>query len=171
MPRHQSLENDSKEPLRVGRIVGAFGLKGQVKIDPSTDFLHRFDKGCKLRLKGNWVLIESSSMHKGRPIVKFEGINDMTAAEKLQWEYLEAVGEPEMDDDEFLADDLVGLKVVTVEGELLGEVEEVLDYPAHEVLQIGEILIPLIKEFVKDIDFDTETIQVKLLYGMKPGEE
>lgn len=111
------------------------------------------------------------SIHKGRPLIKISGIEDLTAAEKLQWEYLEAVGRPELDEDEYLAEDLIGLKVVTDTGQELGEVEDVLPYPAQDVLQVGEILIPLIKQFVKKIDPDNGTITVHLIPGMLPGEE
>ena len=161
------------EFIRVGRIVGAFGLKGELKVDPLTDFEDRFLKGSRLRLKGDWVTVDSMRVHKGRPLIKLTGVDDATEAEKLQWEYLEASSKdmPTMDEDEFLVDDLVGLKVVTTEGEPLGEVDEVLAYPAHEILQVGEILIPLVKEFVKKVDLDKETITVKLIPGMRPGEE
>ena len=106
------------EFLRVGQIVGAFGLKGQVKVLPMTDFLERFQKGARLRLNEGWVEVETFSIHKERPLIKFRGINDIASAEKLQWAYLEVpVPErPELDDDEFLTEDLIGLRVSTVDG-------------------------------------------------------
>ena len=76
--------------MRVGQIVGAFGIKGQVKVQPMTDFLERFQKGTRLRLKDNWVEFEAFSLHKDRPLLKLSGIDDANAAEALQWEYLEA---------------------------------------------------------------------------------
>lgn len=155
----------------VGRIVGAFGIRGQVKVEMITSFESRFDKGNTLFLDGNPVKIESSQFHKGRPLLKLAGINTMTEAESHQWKILEAEGEPEMDDDEYLIEDLIGLKVVTVEGEEIGVVDDIEDYPAHEVVVVGEIRIPLIDEFIKDIDLDNEIMTVRLIYGMRPGEE
>ncbi|MBS1725876.1 MAG: 16S rRNA processing protein RimM [Armatimonadetes bacterium] len=155
----------------VGRIVGAFGIRGQVKVEMITSFESRFDKGNILFLDGKPLKIEASQFHKGRPLIKLAGINTMSEAETLQWKILEAEGEPEMDDDEYLIEDLIGLKVVTVEGEELGEVDDIEDYPAHEVVLVGEIRIPLVDEFIKDIDLDKEVMTVKLIYGMKPGEE
>jgi len=159
--------------IRVGRIVGAFGLKGQVKIEPFTDFLERFDKGKRLLLKGRWVKIEASQIHRGRPLVKFAGVDDATAAEGLQWEYLDGAEDdrPKLDADEYMTADLVGLRVVTVEGEELGAVSEVLVYPAQDVLLVKDIMIPAVKQFVKNIDLDKKTITVQLIYGMRPGEE
>ena len=160
------------EFVRVGRIVGAFGLKGEVKVDPLTDFNERFRKGSRLRLKGDWVTVEGMREHKGRPLLKLSGIADATAAEALQWEYLEAhaLEAPELEEDEYMVDDLIGLKVFTMEGEELGEVDNVLDYPAHEILEVGEILIPLVKEFVKEVDLEKDLIRVQLIPGMRPGE-
>jgi 16S rRNA processing protein RimM len=164
---------NSKPTLRVGQIVGAFGLRGQVKVEPLTDFAERFDKGAKLLLKDSWVTVESSSLHKGRPLLKLSGIDDIGAAEALQWQFLEADADerPELEEDEFLTEDLIGLEVFTTEGESLGEVQDVLALPAQDVLQVGEIMIPVVKEFVKDIDLDTGRIVVQLIPGMRPGEE
>lgn len=158
----------------VGRIVGAHGIKGLVKIEPLTDYPEdRMKAGSRLRLKNDWVTVESYAVHKGRPLLKLAGIDDMSAAQALQWETLEYVGDdrPELEEDEFFIEDLIGLRVVTSDGKELGEVEDVLEMPAHDVLQIGDVLVPMVKEFVKDIDFDTETITVELIPGMLPGEE
>lgn len=162
----------SAEFVRIGQIVGAFGLKGEVKVVPMTEFTDRFDKGSRLRLDGNWVTVDSVRIHKGRPLLKLSGVEDATAAEVLQWHFLEASAKdmPQLDEDEYLVDDLIGLRVVTVEGEDLGEVEEVHAYPAHEVLEVGDMLIPLVKEFVKDVDLDNEKITVQLIPGMRSDE-
>jgi 16S rRNA processing protein RimM len=141
---------------------------------PMTDFLERFEKGSKLRLKGEWVEVESCTIHKKRPLLKLSGVRGLTAAEALQWEYLEIPEsqKPELDEDEFLSDDLVGMKVITIEGQELGEVDAVITMPAHDVIQIGELLIPAVREFVKDIDFESGVMTVALIPGMlEPDEE
>lgn len=133
-----------------------------------TDFLERFQKGSKLKLKGEWVEVLDFTIHKNRPHLKLSGINSATAAEQLQWEYLEAPEDdkPELEEDEFFSEDLIGLKVVTVEGRELGEIDDIIPMPAHDVIQIGSLLIPAVREFVKDVDFDTNTMTVKLIPGM-----
>ena len=153
---------------RIGQIVGAFGLKGQVKVLPMTDFLERFEKGSRLRLNDDWVEVETFSMHKERPLIKFKGINDISAAEKLQWMYLEIPEpeRPELDEDEFLSQDLIGLKVTTVDGIELGVIDDIIAMPAHDVIKIGELLIPAVQEFVKDVDLDEGTMTVQLIPGM-----
>lgn len=163
----------SGEPVRIGQIVGAHGLKGFVKVDPLTEYLKRFDVGVRLRLKGQWVTVEAYSIHKNRPLIKLSGIDTMDAAQAMQWEYLDAILEmpKELEEDEFLTIDLIGCRVVTVEGRMLGTVDDVLALPAHDVLQVGDVLIPAVKEFVKDIDLDKEVITVALIPGMLPEEE
>lgn len=156
------------EFVPVGRIVGAFGLRGEVKVDPQTEFLSRLQKGARLRLQGRWVEVQGFRLHKGRPLLMLSGVEDATAAEALQWEYLEAPAgqRPELEEDEFLTEDLIGLRVVTTDGRDLGEVDDVLAMPAHDVLQMGELLIPAIQEFVKDVDLDKGVITVQLIPGM-----
>lgn len=164
MPQDQVAVDEAL--FRVGRIAGAHGLKGEIKVDVLTDFDSRFDKGSSLLIKGVWRKITAARQHKGRPLLKVEGIDTIDQAEALQWEFIEVKGAPQPDEDEFLVDDLLGLAVITESGQALGEVDEVLVTAAHEILQVGETLIPLVKEFVLDVDFDTETITVRLIPGM-----
>lgn len=168
----KSSQNPNSGFVQIGQIVGAHGIKGHVKVQPFTDFLQRFKKGSRLRLKGDWVEVKECMIHKDRPVLLLSSVKDRNDAEALQWQYLEcAAGDlPELEDDEYLTEDLLGLKVVTEDGLELGEVDDVLDLPAQSVLVVGEVQIPMVKEFVKDIDLDAETITVHLIPGML-GEE
>jgi len=156
------------ELLNVARIVSTHGLKGNVKVELLTDFDSRLAKGQKLMLKGQWVTVQASQWQNGRLVLKLSGVDDIDQAKALQWEYLSvnADEEPELDADEFLVEDLVGLTVMTTEGKNLGVVDEVAAYPAQDILMIGDLMIPFAQEFVKEIDFDKETITVELLEGM-----
>lgn len=163
----------SGTPVRIGQIVGAHGLKGYVKILPLTGFLQRFSVGSRLFLKGKWVTVEAYSIHKARPLVKLSGIETMDAAQAMQWEYVEAVldAPADLEEDEYLTVDLIGCKVVTVEGRMLGTLDDVLAHPAHDVLQVGDVLIPVVKQFITRIDLPRRTITVTLIPGMLPEEE
>lgn len=157
--------------VRVGQIAGAFGLRGQVRIQPLTDFAaERFRKGGRLRLDGEWVDIEAASVHKGRPLLKLRGIDTIDAAEALQFKYVEAEDRPRMAKGEFLVTDLLGLEVRTLDGEPLGKVDGVLPSPAHEILVVGEIMIPFVDHFVKSVDVRARMVTVQLIPGMRPGE-
>lgn len=160
------------ERVRIGQIVGVHGIRGQVKVDPLTDFLERMSEGTRLFLNGAWVEVERFQIHKGRPILALSGIKDRNQAETLRGAYLETVvtKRPDLTEDEFLVEDMIGLKVVTSDGEELGFVDEVLAYPAQDILKIGDIMIPMVKQFVKSIDMEAELITVELIPGMLPDE-
>ncbi|MFZ4507123.1 MAG: ribosome maturation factor RimM [Fimbriimonas sp.] len=156
----------------VGRIAGAFGLRGQLKIEPYTDFYERFEVGAKLQLKGKWLTVLAYRLQKNRPLIQLEGIKSVEAAQALQWEELIAdVSErPDLEEDEFMTDDLIGLQVRLEDGEIIGKIDEVMVMPAHDVIVVGEIMIPAIKQFVVDVDLDEEVVTVRLIPGMR-GEE
>jgi 16S rRNA processing protein RimM len=170
------------ENLKVGRIVNTHGLKGQLKVEVLTDFEQRLAKGRRLRLKDDWVTVEASQWQDKRMLVKLSGIDSIDAAKALQWEYLYAAPgeEIELEEDEFFVEDLVGMKVVTTDGDELGEIEAVEAYPAQDILVISSdntpnsklqtpnspLMLPFVEQFVKKVDFDTETITVELLEGM-----
>ena len=159
----------SSKRIPVGRIVGAFGIRGQVKVEPLTDFGERFDTGRILYLDGEPLKIKSSQFHKNQFLLGFSEVPDATAAERLQWKTLEADDDVDLDleEDEYLTRDLIGLMVLTVEGRPLGKVDEVLPYPAQDVIVVGSIMIPAVKEFVKQVDLENKKIIVKLLEGME----
>jgi 16S rRNA processing protein RimM len=159
----------SVKRIPVGRIVGAFGIRGQVKVQSLTDFTERLDKGRTVYLDAEPIVIKASQVHKNQFLLTFDGIPDATTAEKLQWKTLEADADngPELDEDEFLSEDLVGLMVLTEEGRPLGKVDEVLPYPAQDILVVGKLMIPAVKEFVREVDLEGKTIKVKLLEGME----
>lgn len=161
------------EPIRVGRIVASHGLKGQVKVELHTDFPQRLAKGRRLRLKDDWVTVEASQFQNDRLLLKLSGVTSIEDAKALQWEYLFSPGDeqPILEDDEFFVEELIGLKVVTVEGQELGEVDEVAAYPAQDILVIGELMIPFVEQFVKSVDFDSATITVELIPGMLGEDE
>lgn len=154
--------------IRVGQIVGAFGIRGQVKVKVLTDFIERFDVGRRLRLNGEWTTVEACSEHKGMLILTLDRIPDRTEAERQQWSYLEAAEEarPELDDGEYLTAELVGLTVQDESGEVLGTVDRVDRYPAHDVLIIGEAMVPAVAEFVLDVDLDKRVMTIRPIAGM-----
>ena len=89
--------NPSEKLIRVGQIVGAFGIKGQLKLLPLSDFAERFAVGKKVKAKGQWYTIKESLLHGTQTILTFAEINDRTIAESMQWAYLDAVEEERPD--------------------------------------------------------------------------
>ncbi len=152
--------------------MGVFGLKGHVKVRPLTDFWERFEPGVTLRLDGSELMVEDASEHQGKLLLKLEGIDDPDSARAVQFHYLEGATDfvPELHDDEFMTEDLIGLRVSTVAGEDLGVVTDVIPTPAHDVIAVGDILIPAVKQFVKQVDLQAGRMVVELIEGMRTTE-
>lgn len=148
--------------------MGAFGIKGFVKVKIMTDFAERFEEGRRVLLDGEWTTIEKAQVNNNQLVLKLASVPDRNRAEELLGKYIEAVEaeRPKLEKDEYLFKDLIGLRVVTKDGQELGKATDVLTMPAHDVLEVGEILIPLIKKFVKKVDLKAGVITVELIEGM-----
>ncbi|MCW5942696.1 MAG: 16S rRNA processing protein RimM [Fimbriimonadaceae bacterium] len=157
----------AEEHVRIGQVVGAFGLRGEMKVEPSTEFAERFEKGRHVRVGGDDFVIRGSRWHQGRVLLMVDGVANVDAAKARQWQYVEALASerPELDEDTVLLEDLLGREVRTEEGELLGRVDEILENPAHAVLVVGELMIPAVEAFVRDVSADR--ILVRLIPGMR----
>ena len=155
--------------VAVGKIVKPQGRRGEVKLLALTDDPSRFEgleavyllaTGERRRLEGSWRHAD------GAPILKLEGVNDMSQAEALRGEL---VGLPEealrpLPASRFYWWSLLGCKVVTETGSPLGVVEDLLENPAHDLLVVRdgerEALIPLVREIVVEIAPDAARIVV-----------
>lgn len=151
----------------VARVVGAHGLKGYLKLDLLTDFPERLSAGSRLRLDGQWVTVWATSVHQNRLMVLLAEVKDRTSAEALRGKVLEAEDrKPNLDPDEFMVRDLVGCRVVTTGGVAIGAVDDVLPYPAHDVLVVGETLIPFVKAIVKSVNLAAREVVVDPIPGL-----
>jgi 16S rRNA processing protein RimM len=150
--------------LVVGRIGRAHGIRGDALVDVRTDDPDlRFAVGSVLATDpaaAGPVTIERSRWHSGKLLLAFEGYPDRTAVEALRGVRLvidSAELPPLEDPDEFHDHELVGLAVLTADGQRLGEITEVIHSPAGELLAVArpggaEALIPFIREFVPEVD-------------------
>ncbi|HLK14031.1 MAG TPA: ribosome maturation factor RimM [Fimbriimonadaceae bacterium] len=155
----------------VARIVGAHGLKGYLKLELLTDFPDRITEGSRLRLDGSWVTVRSTSVHQNRLMIRLEGVRDRTEAEALRGKTLEAPDTaPKLEEGEFMVRDLIGCGVLTTDGKSLGTVEDVLPYPAQDVLAIGSLMVPFVKEFVKEVDLVDRMLVIQPIPGMLDEE-
>lgn len=168
--RRQNTEPEGH--VRVGQIVGPFGIKGGLKVVPTTDFPERFEAGSLLYLDGDAHRIVESHWHKTQVRLVLDGIETPEQAEDLKWRYLTvpAGNRPKLEGDEYLVSDLVGMSVVEG-GVTLGRVKEVIRAPAQDLLCVDGTLIPCVREFVKRVDLAGRTIEVELIEGMRPGED
>ena len=165
--------------FEVGQIVNTFGIKGFVKVKPFTDEITRFEELKKVYIcKKNEmqeVEIEQVSYQKDMVLLKIKGIDNLTEAEKYKGLFLkiDRKNAKKLPKDTYFIADLLGLEVYTDEGELLGKVDDIFNSGANDVYVIKDettgkqILLPGIKEVLKEIDLENEKIVVHLLKGLR----
>ena len=161
--------------------IGLFwSIRGEVACDMETDFPERFQSfeneetivvlanGARLPL-----VLENHWFHKDRVILKFQGIDTMTAAEELVGGRL-VIPEAdtwELDDDEFYQYDLIGLRAVTADGKEIGRVKEIMKTGAADVLVVEladgrEALIPFVDEICPTVNLEAEQIIINPPAGL-----
>lgn len=166
-----------EDQLKVGQIVSTHGLKGEVKVFPTTDDPHRFEELKTVILDTGRMQItlepEKVRYFKNLVILKFKGIDDINDVEKYKGADLLVNREDavELEEDEYFLADIMGMEVYTDEGEKLGEIYDVLQTPANDVYVIRteagkEILFPAVREYVPEIDFEEGRITVHLIPGI-----
>lgn len=159
--------------VTVGQVVGPQGLRGGFRVECLTDFPERFEPGRVVYMGGKPHKISSLAWHKGQARIEVEGVETVEAAEALRWTYLTVPADerPDLDDDEYLATDLIGLTAFDQHGKELGKVESVLPSPAHSLLIIAGVMVPSVSEFVKNIDLEHGRITIHVIPGLFDGEE
>jgi 16S rRNA processing protein RimM len=155
--------------LNVGRIGRAHGILGEATIEVRTDLAEeRFAVGAQLETDSHGVLIVvSTRVHNGILLLGFNGISDRNSVEKLRDVLLYSevdIDELGFEEDDYHVLQLVGCKAYLVDGDLLGEVTEVLNLPGQDVLSIktesGEVLIPFVHQLVPVVDIKAKRMTV-----------
>lgn len=163
--------------LRVGVISSTHGIRGEVKVFPTTDDVNRFHdlKEVILDTGKDYIPLEVENVKffKQMVILKFKGINDINEIEKYRGKDLLVTRENAvpLGEDEYFIYDLLGSEVVTEDGTVLGILEEILTTNANDVYVVKtkdkkEILLPSIKECILDINLDEKRITVHLMDGL-----
>lgn len=165
-----------EEFLQVGVISSTHGIRGEVKVFPTTDDPARFKRLKKVLLDAGRERLElevqSVKFFKQFVIVKFRGIDNINDIEKYKGKSLlvpreEAVG---LDEDEYYIADLIGMEVFTEEGRF-GVLKDVMETGANEVYIIdsdkhGEVLVPAIHDCILNVDVEEKVMKIRLLDGL-----
>jgi 16S rRNA processing protein RimM len=155
--------------MLIGRVVGGFGVRGEMKVEPLTDFPDRF-----ARLELVYIgpahqpfRIESSRQHKGRVLLKVVGIGTPEQAAALHDQDVAIPREEAMHlpPGHYYLDDLVGMTVLNVEGEAVGHITDVLRTGSNDVYVVNEgrdsILVPAIRDAIRELDLENGRILVE----------
>ena len=157
--------------VEAGEIVTTHGVRGEVKVLcwlDSPEVLCEFDR-C--RIGGKEYKMESVRVQKTCNLVKLSGINDMDAAQAMRGKVIELYRE-DIDDEVIFAAELMGMQVFC-DGAFIGKIVEVLDYPGNMVYVVKgehEYMIPAVKQFVLETDMQKNTMQVRLIEGLRSDE-
>ena len=168
-------QNLSPEPdfLVVARVLRAWGIRGDLKIQPFTD-----RPGDFARLKQVYIgpppqgyAVQSFRPHQGSWLLHLVGVDSRRAAEALHGQIIMIEREQRaLDHDEYYADQIIGLKVKTIDGDDLGVITEIIATGVHDVYVVkrdqGEVLLPARSEVVHSIDLDAGVMIVELLPGL-----
>lgn len=165
------------EFVSIGIIARAHGVRGEVQIIPMTDDLQQFKTFKQIYLmmdkrERKLINIERARIQNDKVILKFEGIDNRTDAAALKDTQIDKRFDPSAPllPDEYYIFDLIGLAVKTTENQLLGEIAEVLTFPASDVyvVQNGteEYLIPAIKDVIKQIDLEAGIMRIQPIEGL-----
>jgi 16S rRNA processing protein RimM len=155
--------------LNVGRIGRAHGVLGEATIEVRTDeAAERFAIGATLDTDSQGQLtVASARVHNGILLLGFEGVSDRSAIEKYRNELLYSdvdIDAPGSDDDDYHVLQLVGCSAHLIDGDLFGEVIDVLNLPGQDVLVIktedGESLIPFVHQLVPTVDIKAKKMVV-----------
>lgn len=163
--------------LRVGAITSPHGIRGEVKVFPTTDDINRFKKLKEVYLDTGkeklFLHVEQVKFFKGMVILKFREFNSINEVEPFRKKDLLVSREQavKLAPNENFIVDLIGLTVVTDEGEEFGTVKDILQTGANDVYVITgndgkEYLFPSIKECILDVDLDKGQVLVHILDGL-----
>lgn len=168
--------------LRVGVITTTHGLKGEVKVFPTTDSPERFLDLDEVLLRAGkterTLHIDNVRFFKNQVIVKFEELDRIEDVENLRQAelYVSRENAVPLEEGEYYIGDLIGMQVVTDEGEELGTLDDVIETGANDVYSVetkkyGNVLIPAIEQCIMDVDIENEKMTVHLLKGLIDTEE
>ena len=163
--------------LQVGIITSTHGVRGEVKVYPTTDDPRRFRRLKEVVLdtgkeKMN-LEIEGVKFFKQFVILKFKGLDNINDIEKYRQKslYVTRKNAVRLQRDEYFIADLIGLKVQDEDGKELGTVKDVIETGANDVYEVEmadgkSLLLPAIKQYILNVDVENGTMQVYVLEGL-----
>ena len=166
------MSNPDLEFITIGRILAPWGVKGKLKVKIETDFPQRFASGAKVYINQQPITIDSAEWHSGKLVIKLSTVDSIEETQKLRGKAVEiprSQAQP-LTEGQYYHFQLIGLEVWTTEGELLGNITEILTTESNDIYIVhnakGETLIPAIEDVVKSIDLDKGHVVIELIEGL-----
>ncbi len=166
------MKSSEPEFITIGQILAPWGIKGKLKVKVLTDFPQRFTPHSRVYVNRQPVTIDHAEWHKGTAIIKLAAIDSIDAAQRLNGQPVEIHHSQlkPLPEGQYYHFQLIGLEVWTTQGELLGNITEILTAASNDNYVVrgtqGEILIPAIEDVVKSIDLDKGRLVIEPLEGL-----
>ncbi|NLY70768.1 MAG: 16S rRNA processing protein RimM [Clostridiales bacterium] len=162
------------ERLRLGKVTNAVGLKGEIRVYPYTDYKEKFEEIEYVLIDNKKFFIEGVRYIKELAILKLDGINNRTDAEKLKDMelFIYRKDAPPLPEDTYYVKDLIGLSVVDEDGNKIGHLIEVIKGGAQDLYVVEPIdggnsfMVPAVGEFILTVDLDKNIMIVRLIEGL-----
>lgn len=166
-----------EQRFQVGVISSTHGVRGEVKVYPTTDDAKRFKRLKEVVLdtgrEQKTLEIEGVKFFKQFVILKFKGIDNINDIEKYKGKslFVDREHAVKLKKDEYFIADMIGMRVFTDEGEDFGILKDVIETGANDVYIIatkayGEVLVPAIKQCILHVDVEQGEMQIHLLEGL-----
>ena len=157
--------------VEAGEIVSTHGVRGEVKVLPWLDCPEMLCEFDRCRIEGKEYKIDQCRVQKTCNLVKLSGIDTMEDAQAMRGKTIELYRD-DIDDEVIFAAELIGVEVFA-DGEQIGKIVDVLDYPGNSVYVVKgkhEYMIPAVSAFILETNMAENTMQVKLIEGMRSDE-
>ena len=164
---------------QVGKIINTHGIRGEVRVLSTSDFtderfkpgnaLYLFDKGALVKE----VVVKTHRKHKQFDLLSFEKLEDINLIEGFKGFDIKISEDQQQDleDGSYYYHQIIGLDAVTLDGEKIGKISEILAPGANDVWVVNrkgkkELLLPVIDDVIKKVDLEQGLVVVDLLEGL-----
>ena len=160
------------EFITIGCIIAPWGVKGKLKVKVTTDFPQRFEPLSRVYVNQQPMTIDSAEQRKGELVIKLSTVDSIEAAQQLCERPIEIHRKQiyTLPKGQYYHFQLIGLKVWTTEGNLLGRITEIMTTTGNDNYVVKgdgkEILIPAIGDVVKSIDLDKGRVVIEAIPGL-----
>jgi 16S rRNA processing protein RimM len=162
--------------VAVGEIVGTFGVHGELKVSPLTDFPERFERTSTVYVgkERTPFAVEGAHLHKQQVLLRLRGVTDPETGQRLRGAriWIPADQIMPLPSDQFYLHDVIGMRVRHVNGTELGTIEDVMQTGGNDVFVVrvpgsgAEVLLPAVKEFIKSVGVAERVVVVDPIPGL-----
>lgn len=171
------MEKNMEQFLQVGVISSTHGVRGEVKVFPTTNDPHRFQELREVilqtRTEQRKLEIAGVKYFKQFAILKFKGIDNINDIEKYKGCGLFVTREQAqpLEENEYYIADLIGMEVCTEDGSVFGKLKDVMETGANDVYIVRtadnkEVLLPAIRDCILNVDVEANRMTVHLMKGL-----